>query len=628
MIKRVRRKFIAITMTMLTTVLLVPLVALNLLTEMITYNQAADLLEQIAISEASSYEKENKSEPQPPHQNDSNNPDEPGDPDEPPEEKEETTGTQTAPEKKELSTTVTKIVEKTAEPAHEPEQANAPADVPETQTEPEMDTDAEADTAPEQTDVVDSPVATQQQTKPAASTHAPEETKAAATARVTAPVTQDVQTDAPPQTQPTKPTARETEVRQTKPTQTVTKEKNPEWKQEDAPGWMNQEDQGEQIAAQGTAVAVALSAQAQTQTAAVTTAQTETTTATTTRQKPDSVPDKPSSDSDTATIDHFLCILDADGVLVELDGTEDYTETEAQTLSDAVMAEDATDGYYGNLQYYRKNIKEGTILVFADRSAERLLLRNILWISIFMFFFMEGIVLVLTMVLTKRAMRPMYDTFERQRQFISDAGHELKTPLTIISANADILQDEIGENKWLSYIQSQTERMRVLIADMMNLTKLETSDPQRDFQQFSLSAAVSSAALPFESQAFEQHKHLNLEIQENISYTGNSDQIKQLVGIFIDNAIKYSDENAEIRVTLSQTRDKKTLKFYNTGKGVKPEEREKIFQRFYRSDSSRTRMTGGYGLGLSIAQSIADTHKIKIQVESEYEKWICFTLTL
>lgn len=189
---------------------------------------------------------------------------------------------------------------------------------------------------------------------------------------------------------------------------------------------------------------MALSAQVETQTVAVTTtvkttAQTETTTATTTRQKPESVLDKPSSNDDTATIDHFLCILDADGVLVELDGTENYSETDAQTLSDAVMAEDATDGYYGNLQYYRKNVKDGTILVFADRSSKRLMLRYILWISVFMSFFMEGIVLVLTMVLTKSVMWPMYDMFERQRQFISNAGHELKTPLMIILVNADIL---------------------------------------------------------------------------------------------------------------------------------------------------------------------------------------------
>ena len=157
--------------------------------------------------------------------------------------------------------------------------------------------------------------------------------------------------------------------------------------------------------------------------------------------------------------------------------------------------------------------------------------------------------------------------------------------------------------------------MRVLVGEMMNLTKLEMGDKKKDFVDFSLSEAVSGAALPFEGQAFEQEKQLELEIQEDISYHGNPDQIKQLVGIFMDNALKYSKEHGEIRVTLQQVQNKKTLKVY------------KIFQRFYRSDASRARATGGYGLGLSIAQSIADAHKIRIQVESEYEHWICFILT-
>lgn len=211
-------------MTMLTMVLLMPLVALNLLTEIITYNQAANLLEQITISKASSYEKEYKPEPR---QNDPNIQDDPGDPDEsdtPPEEKEVATGAQTAPEKKN-STTVKKIVEKIAETVHESNQANAPVDVPETQIEPDVDADA----APKQTDVVDTPVVTQQQMKPA-STHAPEETKAAATTRATVPVTQDVQTDAPPQTQQTKSTVRKTEVCQTKSTQDAPNNQNPEQK--------------------------------------------------------------------------------------------------------------------------------------------------------------------------------------------------------------------------------------------------------------------------------------------------------------------------------------------------------------------------------------------------------------
>ena len=208
-----------------------------------------------------------------------------------------------------------------------------------------------------------------------------------------------------------------------------------------------------------------------------------------------------------------------------------------------------------------------------------------------------------------------------------DVVWNLTLAANIISANVDILHDEIGENKWLSYIQSQAERMRVLVGEMMNLTKLEMGDKQKDFVDFSLSEAVSGAALPFEGQAFEQEKQLELDIQDGIRYHGNPDQIKQLVGIFIDNALKYSEEHGQIRVTLQQTQNKKVLKVYNTGKGIPESEKEKIFQRFYRSDASRSRATGGYGLGLSIAQSIADAHKIRIQVESEYEHWICFVLT-
>ena len=198
-------------------------------------------------------------------------------------------------------------------------------------------------------------------------------------------------------------------------------------------------------------------------------------------------------------------------------------------MLDYVLEKGKTDGWYGSLQYFRKDYDRGTLVVFSDRSAEQLLLHKVLLVSILVFLLMEGVVFFLTMLLTKRAMRPMQETFERQRQFISDAGHELKTPLTIISANVDILHDEIGENKWLSYIQSQTERMRVLVGEMMNLTKLEMRDKEKDFVDFSLSEAVSGAALPFEGQAFEQEKQLELEIQEDISYHGNPDQIKQLV---------------------------------------------------------------------------------------------------
>ena len=578
MIRRVRRQFICITMAMLTTVLLIPLIALNVITEAMSYNQTRNLLEQIAISETTVRQMPDGAPP------DGKQPQETTDavPAAGSDTSTETTVTTTDSTTTTAETTTVQTERAPAETKAAGNSAPAPAAV---QTQPPT---------PRQTAAPKATTAAPRATT-ARQTKAPVTTTKAVVSRETKPAaTQPPQPDPPRQTEPDLPP-----------------DPPPWWGWDDPPH--DYEDNRENYAArQPVLYAMPLASLAQS-----------------VPMKDDgrNAPPFPDKRGDVVTIDHFLCFANAEGTLMRLDGTENYTEDDAQTMLDYVLEKGKTDGWYGSLQYFRKDYDRGTLVVFSDRSAEQLLLHKVLLVSILVFLLMEGVVFFLTMILTKRAMRPMQETFERQRQFISDAGHELKTPLTIISANVDILHDEIGENKWLSYIQSQAERMRVLVGEMMNLTKLEMGDKEKDFVDFSLSEAVSGAALPFEGQAFEQEKQLELEIQEDISYHGNPDQIKQLVGIFMDNALKYSKEHGEIRVTLQQVQNKKTLKVYNTGKGIPESEKEKIFQRFYRSDASRARATGGYGLGLSIAQSIADAHKIRIQVESEYEHWICFILT-
>ena len=578
MIRRVRRQFICITMAMLTTVLLIPLIALNVITEAMSYNQTRNLLEQIAISETAVRQMPDGAPP------DGKQPQETTDavPAAGSDTSTETTVTTTASTTTTAETTTVQTERAPAETKAAGSGAPAPAAV---QTQPPT---------PRQTAAPKATTAAPRATT-ARQTKAPVTTTKAVVSRETKPAaTQPPQPDPPRQTEPDLPP-----------------DPPPWWGWDDPPH--DYEDNRENYAArQPVLYAMPLASLAQ---------------SVPMNDGGRKAPPFPDKRGDVVTIDHFLCFANAEGMLMRLDGTENYTEDDAQTMLDYVLEKGKTDGWYGSLQYFRKDYDRGTLVVFSDRSAEQLLLHKVLLVSILVFLLMEGVVFFLTMILTKRAMRPMQETFERQRQFISDAGHELKTPLTIISANVDILHDEIGENKWLSYIQSQAERMRVLVGEMMNLTKLEMGDKEKDFVDFSLSEAVSGAALPFEGQAFEQEKQLELEIQEDISYHGNPDQIKQLVGIFMDNALKYSKEHGEIRVTLQQVQNKKTLKVYNTGKGIPESEKEKIFQRFYRSDASRARATGGYGLGLSIAQSIADAHKIRIQVESEYEHWICFILT-
>lgn len=347
---------------------------------------------------------------------------------------------------------------------------------------------------------------------------------------------------------------------------------------------------------------------------------------TATQKKWNSEPPAPKGDSSS---DYFLAVLDTNGNLTETIHADwyDYTEEEVQTLVEEVQKSKKQDGRFDTLQFHEQDYQMGSIVAFIDCSKDLSFLQQLMIVSIIIFILMESIVLLLTMMLTKRAMLPMQISFEKQKQFISDAGHELKTPLTIISANADILQDEIGENKWLDYIRMQTERMRVLVDEMMTLTKMEYSNNLDTAERFNLSSAVETMALPFESQAFEQQKQFLITVQPDLYFHGNPEQIRRMIGILIDNAFKYSAEHGEIKVSLKEeTGGRAVLEVYNTGKGVREDETEKIFERFYRSDSSRARATGGYGLGLSIAKSVAEAHKIKIEVNSVPDHWITFTL--
>jgi signal transduction histidine kinase len=235
---------------------------------------------------------------------------------------------------------------------------------------------------------------------------------------------------------------------------------------------------------------------------------------------------------------------------------------------------------------------------------------------------------ILAYFLSKKSIQPIKIAFNKQKQFVSDASHELKTPLTVISANTDVLQGEIGENKWLNYIKSQTDRMNVLVNDLLNLTRLENNTVELEYKYFNMSKAIVNTALPFECQAFESNKQFEVDVDDNIMLCGSEKHVKQMAAIFIDNALKYSNDGGTVRVSLKRVGDRKLLSVYNTGQGIKEEDTEKIFERFYRSDESRNRSTGGYGLGLAIAKSVIDKHKFKVHVMNQPGKSVCFMVTM
>lgn len=328
------------------------------------------------------------------------------------------------------------------------------------------------------------------------------------------------------------------------------------------------------------------------------------------------------------SIEFFVIMADKDGKYAASANNDSLTAETAQEYIDQIIADNETIGMTGNMSYCAEKKSNGTLMVLTDRTAEidmmRKLKRTTLIVGIISIIFLSAAAYFLSGFIVS----PLKETFEKQKQFISDASHELKTPLTVISTNADVLEGEIGENKWLNYIQDQADRMNVLVNDLLSLSRLENN--KRDFITgvFNLSRAVTNAALPFECQAFESQKNFILNIEEDIYLNGSEQHIKQMTGIFIDNALKYSKDGGTVRVSLTKEDNKAVLAVYNTGSGVPEEDVDKLFERFYRSDESRTRSTGGYGLGLAIAKSIIDKHKFKVQVENQEGKSICFVVTM
>ena len=218
----------------------------------------------------------------------------------------------------------------------------------------------------------------------------------------------------------------------------------------------------------------------------------------------------------------------------------------------------------------------------------------------------------LSVLLARKIVRPLEESYKKQKQFISDAGHELKTPVAVVNANAEILSREIGENQWLDNILYENERMGMLVGQLLELARTESVTPQMENIDFS--RLVQGEALPFESVAFEKGLQLVCNTENNIFIEGNSTQLKQLVSILIDNGIRHSTDGNAVYLRLIKERNSAQLSVINTGEEIPSEERQQIFERFYRVDTARNGDDKHYGLGLAIAKSITDSHKGTIDV--------------
>lgn len=285
-------------------------------------------------------------------------------------------------------------------------------------------------------------------------------------------------------------------------------------------------------------------------------------------------------------------------------------------------------GFISKYRYVREETSDGVSIYFLDCTKAMTSFRTFLVTSIFVSIFGVTAVFILVLLLSKKAIEPVAESYEKQKRFITDAGHEIKTPLTIIDADTAILEMEYGKNEWLSDINIQTKRLAGLTNDLIYLSKMEEENTKVAMIEFSFSDVTEEIAQSFQNLAKVQNKHFTMDIKPMITLKGDEKAIRQLISILLDNAVKYCGENGEIKVSMWKKGKSTMLSVYNTTKEMKKENLDHLFDRFYRTDESRNSQTGGYGIGLSIAKAVTMGHKGKIQATSEDGKSLLITVTL
>ena len=294
---------------------------------------------------------------------------------------------------------------------------------------------------------------------------------------------------------------------------------------------------------------------------------------------------------------------------------EEITEFSQEVLSRSPKKGKTRDLIYSVRPLDYNGFRAGYVVGFMDNSTNRQTFNRMITISVILFAVGIICIILLSFLVSGWIVRPVSDAFNRQKQFISDASHELKTPIAVISANADMLESDIGENKWLNYIHLESDRMNHLITDLLTLTRMEMQGEKSVAEHFDICHAMMEVTMPFESVAFEKGIFLECEPEGEIIVNGNEQQLKQLIAILTDNAIKHCYEGGKVTVSAESQKNKCVIRVSNDGEPIPFELQDKIFERFFRVDESRSRESNRYGLGLAIAKQIVENHKGTIAVK-------------
>ena len=315
----------------------------------------------------------------------------------------------------------------------------------------------------------------------------------------------------------------------------------------------------------------------------------------------------------------YTIVLDDNGhyqAIINNTNNDNYNESDIINLANQIISNHQDKLYLGNLYFdkYAYVFTNNNTLIIMDNTDVNTTLVNQLITNILLFILCEIIIFAITYIITKWIITPVKKSFEKQKIFVADASHELKTPLSVMIASADAYFID-KDDKWVHNMKNESERMIKLVTELLDLAKNE-QEQDLVMNKNNLSDIIEASILTFESLFYEHKIKLKYDIEPHVELMCNEDLITELMGILIDNAIKHCEEKGKIIVNLTKKNKQIILEVKNMGLPIKKEDEEKIFERFYKVDTSRNRNSNNYGLGLAIAKNIVEKHHGSITAHS------------
>ncbi|MDO4545237.1 MAG: HAMP domain-containing sensor histidine kinase [Bacillota bacterium] len=324
----------------------------------------------------------------------------------------------------------------------------------------------------------------------------------------------------------------------------------------------------------------------------------------------------------------FTVWMDSDGTITEKDlsNISSISEEQAEDYAKEAIQDGSSRGWISDYRYKVSETAQGKTLVFVDASINRMMSRGFLLTAIIVLMMTGLVIFFMIFIFSGKVVKPVAESYEKQKQFVTNANHELKTPLALIMANLDIVEMETGKSEWLNDIRYEGERMNKLVNQMISLTRMDENEQPFSLTEFDFSEMLLDMISEFETLASKKDLTICRMIERNVKYKGNENDIRQLFSILMDNAIKYCVAKGMICISLKKKKNL-ILTIENSYDNADQIELEKLFDRFYRSDKART-YSGGSGIGLSIGKAIVQQHHGSIQAYQKYNTTIGFKVVL